>query len=146
MLSRNVSKCEFLKGEDVLQEKELLKEGATIKRIKCSPLGGELKKQTGIEKGRYKLFKYQVSAINNNREVGVKTEDGFKREDKVERQDGEIIDKVHQRYYGDQCKYIFFYLSFCSTNIHESPDCRESGRVFFNSSLSLPSSSQTLRH
>ena len=105
-----------------------------------------MKKQTGIEKGRYKLFKDQVGVINNNREVGVKTEDGFKREDKVEREDGEIIDKVHQRYYGDEYKYIFFYLGFCSTNFHESHDCRGSGRVFFNSSLSLPSASQTLRH
>ena len=60
-----------------------------------------MKKQTGIERFYYKIFKYQVSVINNNREVGVKTEDGFKRKDKVEREDGEIIDKVHQRYYGD---------------------------------------------
>ena len=44
--SGNVGKCEFLTGEDILPEKELLQKAATIKRLKYSPLGSELKKQT----------------------------------------------------------------------------------------------------
>ena len=43
-MSRNVDKYEFLTGEDVLSEKELLKGAATIKRFEYSLLGKELKK------------------------------------------------------------------------------------------------------
>ena len=46
-----------------------------------SPLGSELKKQTDIAKHQYKFFKDQMNIINNNREDGVKAEDGFKTED-----------------------------------------------------------------
>ena len=40
--SRNISKYELLTAEDILLEKELLKEAATIKRIEYLPLGSEL--------------------------------------------------------------------------------------------------------
>ena len=46
-------------------------------------------------------------------------------------------------------KYLFnfFFLSgFSFTTIHESQDCRGRGRVFFNSSVPLPPTSQTHRH
>ena len=42
--------------------------------------------------------------------------------------------------------HFFFLSGFSFTNIHESQDCREGGGHFFNSSLPLPSASQTLRH
>ena len=42
--SGNLSKCEFLTGEDVLAEKGLLEKTATIKRFEYSPLGSELRK------------------------------------------------------------------------------------------------------
>ena len=37
--SGNVSKYEFLTGEDVLPEKEMLEKAATVKRFECLPLG-----------------------------------------------------------------------------------------------------------
>ena len=46
--SGNVSKYDFLTGEDVLLEKYLLEKSATIKIFECLPLGSELKKQTDI--------------------------------------------------------------------------------------------------
>ena len=50
------------------------------------PLDSELKKQTAIAKDQYKLFKEQISVINNTREDdGVKTEDD------------ELIDDVHYK-------------------------------------------------
>ena len=42
-----------MRGEDVLSEKDLLGEAATIKRFEYSPLGIELKKQTESTKGQY---------------------------------------------------------------------------------------------
>ena len=52
-LSGNVGKYEFLAGEEVLPEKGLLENAATIKRFEYSPLGSELKKQNDIAKTRY---------------------------------------------------------------------------------------------
>ena len=51
--SRKVSKYEFLTGEDVLLEKELLEKSAAIKRFEYSPLGNELKKQASITEKQY---------------------------------------------------------------------------------------------
>ena len=60
-LSGNVSKYEFLTSEDVSQEKSLLEKAATTKKFEYSPLGKELKAQTGIAKKQYqglnKFFK-----------------------------------------------------------------------------------------
>ena len=53
LLSGNVSKYEFLTGEKVLPEKDLLEEAATMKRFEYSPLGRELKAQTDIAKKQY---------------------------------------------------------------------------------------------
>ena len=50
LLSRNVSKYEFLISKDVLPENNLLEKAATIKRFEYSSLGSELEKQTGIAK------------------------------------------------------------------------------------------------
>ena len=50
LLSRNVSKYEFLTGKDVLPEKDLLQQAATINRFEHSPLGNKLKAQTDIAK------------------------------------------------------------------------------------------------
>ena len=51
-----VRKYEFLTGEDVLPEKDLLEKAASIKRYKYSPLGSELKKQTDIAKKQYQVL------------------------------------------------------------------------------------------
>ena len=61
-----------------------------MKGLQNSPLGSELKKQTGTAKDNYKFFKRPINVINNNREHGVKTE-----------QD-EIINKVRYRYIYDK--------------------------------------------
>ena len=50
----NVGKYEFLTGQDILPEKELLKKPAKIKGYEYSPLGSELKKQTGTAKNYIK--------------------------------------------------------------------------------------------
>ena len=52
-------KYEFLTGEDVLPEKDLLKKDATIRRFEYSPLGSILKKHTGIANDQYKLLQDQ---------------------------------------------------------------------------------------
>ena len=46
--SENVSKYEFLTGEDVLPEKDLLKKAATMKRFEYLLLSKELKVHTDI--------------------------------------------------------------------------------------------------
>ena len=51
--SGNVSKYEFLTGNDVLPEKDLLEKAATMKRFEYLLLGKELKAQTDIAKKRY---------------------------------------------------------------------------------------------
>ena len=54
--SGNVNKYEFLTGEDLLPEKDLLKKVAAIKRFEYSPLGKELKNQTSVAKNQYQKF------------------------------------------------------------------------------------------
>ena len=56
-----------------------------------SPLGSELKKQTGIAKIQYKFFKDHMNAINNNRKYNIKKQD-------VE------MDDVEHGYIGDEYK------------------------------------------
>ena len=51
--SGNVSKYEFLTGNDVLPEKDLLEKAATMKRFEYLLLGKELKAQTDIAKKQY---------------------------------------------------------------------------------------------
>ena len=68
----------------------MLAKAAKMKGFQNSPLGSELKKQTGTAKDKYKFFKRLINVINNNREHGVKTE-----------QD-EIINKVRYRYIYDK--------------------------------------------
>ena len=46
--SGNVRKYDFLTGNDVLPQKDLLEKAATMKRFEYSPLGKELKKQTSV--------------------------------------------------------------------------------------------------
>ena len=48
--SGNVGKYEYLTSRDVLIEKDLLEKAATIEGFEYSPLGKELKAQTGIAK------------------------------------------------------------------------------------------------
>ena len=68
--SGNVGKYEYLTSRDVLLEKDLLEKAATIEGFEYSPLGKELKAQTGIAKkkkqyqGLDKVYKDQVSIIN----------------------------------------------------------------------------------
>ena len=51
--SGNVGKYEFLAGQDILPEKELLEKTGTIKRFEYQPLGSELEKQTDMAKKQY---------------------------------------------------------------------------------------------
>ena len=53
MKIRNVSKYKFLTGKNVLPEKDLLENAATMKRFKYSPLGKEFKAETDIAKKPY---------------------------------------------------------------------------------------------
>ena len=98
--SGNVSKYQFLTGEDVLPEKFLLEKVATLKRFEYSPLGSGLKKQRSIAKDQYKFFEDQINLVNKKREDDVKAEDG------VKRKNGEIIDNVHHRYFGREDKNL----------------------------------------
>ena len=67
MSSGNVSKYEFLTGKDVLPEKCLLEKAAALKRYEYSPLGKEIKAQTGAAEKQYqKLGK--VFESNKNEE------------------------------------------------------------------------------
>ena len=54
----------------------------------------------GIAKDQYKLFKDQISVVNNKREDDAKVEDGVKTED------GAIIDHVHHKSIGDEYKNL----------------------------------------
>ena len=102
-------KYEFLMGEDVLSEKVLLDKATTIRRSKYSPLGSELKKQTGIAKDRYKFLKVQSNVVNKNGEDGVKTEDG------------EVVDDVHRKYICDEYKNVItniFKFGLMNGNLH----------------------------
>ena len=49
----NIDKYEFLKGQEILPEKGVLKKAATIKKFECLTLGSEVKKQADIAKKRY---------------------------------------------------------------------------------------------
>ena len=60
--SGNVSKYEFLTCKDVLPEKDLLEEAATMKRFEYSPLGKELKAQTDIAKKQYSPLGKELKA------------------------------------------------------------------------------------
>ena len=55
------------------------------KKIENLALGSEWKKQTNIANDQYKVFKYQINAIDqsNKSKDGVKAEHGVKTEDDV---------------------------------------------------------------
>ena len=55
--SGNVIKFEFLTGEDVLPEKDLLEKAATMKRFEYSSLGKDLKKQTSAAEKQYQKIR-----------------------------------------------------------------------------------------
>ena len=48
--SGNIGKYQFLIGEDILPETEVLEKAAGVKRFEYSPLGSEMKKATDISK------------------------------------------------------------------------------------------------
>ena len=54
--SGNVSKCEFLTGNDALPEKDLLEKATALKRFEYFALGKELKAQTDIAKKQYQIL------------------------------------------------------------------------------------------
>ena len=93
-------KYEFWTGEYVLSKKLLLLKAAANRRFEYLPLVSKLEKQTDISKSQYKIFKYQINLIDNNREEGVKTEDSVKKED------NEVIDNVGYIYIGDEYKNL----------------------------------------
>ena len=62
LLSENVGKFEFLTGKDVLPEKGLLEEEATMQWFEYLALGKKLKAQTNISKKQYhQLNKLSIS-------------------------------------------------------------------------------------
>ena len=63
--SWNVSKYEFLTGEDVLPEKGLLEKSATMKKFECLPLGKELKAKADIAKKNQKQKQKQFERLDN---------------------------------------------------------------------------------
>ena len=64
--SENVNEYKFLTGKDVLPEKDLLEKAAAIKIFEYSPLGKDLKEQTGAAKKEYqKLHKVFDSTVPN---------------------------------------------------------------------------------
>ena len=68
--SENVNEYKFLTGKDVLPEKDLLEKAAAIKIFEYSPLGKDLKEQTGAAKKEYqKLHKVFDSTVPNFVEV-----------------------------------------------------------------------------
>ena len=55
--SRNVRKCEFITGKDVLHpKKEFLEKATALKRFEYFPLSKELKKQTRVAEKQYQRF------------------------------------------------------------------------------------------
>ena len=66
MSSRNVSKCEFLTGKDILPEKCLLQKAAALKRFEYSPLGKEMKKQTSVAEKYYQKLGNTVQMRNQH--------------------------------------------------------------------------------
>ena len=81
---------EFLTGEDVLPEKEVLEKVAIIKRFKYSPLRRQLEKQNGIAKDQCESFKDKMNAFNNKNRNG-----------DIKKGDVEIEDVVHS-YIGNE--------------------------------------------
>ena len=73
--SGNVSKYEFLTGEDVLPEKDLLEKAATMKRCEYSPLGNELKKQAGVTETQYQSFDSVFNHHEKEEPVTIKKEE-----------------------------------------------------------------------
>ena len=72
--SRNVSKYEFLTGQDVLPEKNLLEKAAAIKRFDYSLLGKELKKQTSVAEKKYQRFEKVFNHNEKEEPVKIKKE------------------------------------------------------------------------
>ena len=65
VLSENVDKYEFLTGEGVSPEMDLLEKAATINKLEYSPSVSELKKQTVIAKKQYQVLD-QAYEIDEN--------------------------------------------------------------------------------
>ena len=72
--SENVSKYEFLTGEDVLPEKGLLEKAATIKKIEYSPLRSVLKNKLALKRISISFLKIK-KVLLITMENGVKVED-----------------------------------------------------------------------
>ena len=67
--SVNVSKYEFLTGEDVLTAKKLLEKAATMKRFEYSLLDKELKAQTDIAQRQFQGLDKAFLSNKDNRNV-----------------------------------------------------------------------------
>ena len=106
--SQNVGKYEFLTSEDVLPEKGLSEKDATIKKFEYSPSGSEMKKQTGITKDQYKIFKDQINVLIALQKM-------------VSKQNGKIIDDVHKKCTGVEYKDLIdniFTFELMNGNLH----------------------------
>ena len=75
--SGNISKYEFLTGNYVLLQNDLLEKAATIKRFEYSPSGKELKAQNETAKKQYqildKIYEYNETINKNDKTVIYKT-------------------------------------------------------------------------
>ena len=72
--SGNVRKYDFLTGNDVLPQKDLLEKAATMKRFEYSPLGKELKKQTSVAEKQYQSFDKDFNHDEKEQPVKIKKE------------------------------------------------------------------------
>ena len=112
--SQNVGKYEFLTSEDVLPEKGLSEKDATIKKFEYSPSGSEMKKQTGITKDQYKIFKDQINVL-------IALQKMMSRQKMVSKQNDKIIDDVHNKCTGVECKDLIdniFTFGLMKGNLH----------------------------
>ena len=64
MLSRNVSKYEFLTGKNILPEKDLLEKAAALKRFEYSLLGKGFEKQTNVIKKQIEVISMKEDKRN----------------------------------------------------------------------------------
>ena len=105
---RNVSKHGFLTGTNVLPEKDLPERADTMKRFEYSPLGKELKAQTGIAK---KEFQGLDKAFISNKDNKNENESLIEKEKKKYNKSNLIYNKLNFYIYGDDKKLIAFLLN-----------------------------------
>ena len=75
--SGNVGKYELLTGKDVLSEKDLLENAATIKRFEYSPLGKAFEKQTNVIKKHTEVINKKEDKRNKLLKTIIRTDEKY---------------------------------------------------------------------